>query len=192
LPPPAHQKHSRRYFFDSRSPWPIRGANHMEEKSPLEDATTSSTDAADQGQEGSLTSRRRDNDVTYYKQQADEQRDVIDQLSSLLETYGYHLPQDAASLKEALQDHLARRRADEEAGIDDGFGSGIPPPSEGRRGILLQGSTFMRDKKVTNQEKFEQLAEELPQLVGDGCEVRVKGLGYSVQRPKGTTDEPTV
>ena len=42
------------------------------------------------------------------------------------------------------------------------------------------------------QEKFEQMSRELPQLVGVGCEVRVNGLGYSVQRAKGTTDEPTV
>lgn len=42
------------------------------------------------------------------------------------------------------------------------------------------------------QEKFEQIAKELPQLVGVGCEVRVKGLGYSVQRAKGSADEPTV
>lgn len=42
------------------------------------------------------------------------------------------------------------------------------------------------------QDKFEQLARELPQLVNVGCEVRVKGLGYTVQRAKGTADEPTV
>lgn len=42
------------------------------------------------------------------------------------------------------------------------------------------------------QEKFEQISRELPQLVGAGCEVRVNGLGYSVQRAKGSTDEPTV
>lgn len=44
----------------------------------------------------------------------------------------------------------------------------------------------------TPQDKFEQLARELPQLVNVGCEVRVKGLGYTVQRAKGTADEPTV
>lgn len=47
-------------------------------------------------------------------------------------------------------------------------------------------------KKHKTQEKFEQIKKELPQLVGTGCEVRVKGLGYSVQRAKGTADEPTV
>lgn len=29
-------------------------------------------------------------------------------------------------------------------------------------------------------------------MSGMGCEVRVKNLGFSVQRPKGSTDEPTV
>lgn len=33
-----------------------------------------------------------DGDWNYYKQQAKDQRDIIGQLSSLLETYGYHLP----------------------------------------------------------------------------------------------------
>lgn len=45
---------------------------------------------------------------------------------------------------------------------------------------------------ATPQEKFAQISRELPQAVGAGCEVRVKGLGYSVQRAKGTADEPTV
>ena len=42
------------------------------------------------------------------------------------------------------------------------------------------------------QEKFAQISRELPQAVGAGCEVRMNGLGYSVQRPKGDTGEPTV
>lgn len=42
------------------------------------------------------------------------------------------------------------------------------------------------------QEKFEQLVKELPMISGMGCEIRVKNLGYSVQRAKGTADEPTV
>lgn len=42
------------------------------------------------------------------------------------------------------------------------------------------------------QDKFDQIAKELPQLIDAGCEVRVKGFGYSVQRAKGSTDEPTV
>lgn len=42
------------------------------------------------------------------------------------------------------------------------------------------------------QDKFEQLRKELPQVDGFGCEIRVKGLGFQVQRAKGTADEPTV
>lgn len=34
--------------------------------------------------------------------------------------------------------------------------------------------------------------KELPQFVDAGCEIRVKGLGFSVQRPKGSADDPTV
>lgn len=33
-----------------------------------------------------------DGDWNYYKQQAHEQKGIIGQLASLLETYGYHLP----------------------------------------------------------------------------------------------------
>lgn len=33
-----------------------------------------------------------DGDWGYYKQRAYEQKDIIGQLKSLLETYGYHLP----------------------------------------------------------------------------------------------------
>lgn len=32
----------------------------------------------------------------------------------------------------------------------------------------------------------------MPQITGPGCEVRAKGVGFSVQRAKGSTDEPTV
>ena len=42
------------------------------------------------------------------------------------------------------------------------------------------------------QEKFEQITKELLQLNNAGCELRVNGLGFSVQRAKGSTDEPTV
>lgn len=42
------------------------------------------------------------------------------------------------------------------------------------------------------QEKFDQIVKELPQLIDAGCEVRVKGVGYTVQRAKGSADEPTV
>lgn len=42
------------------------------------------------------------------------------------------------------------------------------------------------------QEKFNQIIKELPQLNGVGCEIRVKNLGFSVQRPKGNADDPTV
>ena len=34
--------------------------------------------------------------------------------------------------------------------------------------------------------------KEPPQLNNAGCELRVEGLGFSVQRAKGSTDEPTV
>ncbi|CAM9674100.1 unnamed protein product, partial [Scytosiphon promiscuus] len=108
---------------------------------------------------------------------------------------------DPASLQAALSHHLAQQGTDDDAAIDGGTegaamgqDSALPPQ---RRGILSQGSVFMTDTSITNQagahgEKFEQLTRELPQLVGDGCEVRVEGLSYSVQRAKGTTDEPTV
>lgn len=60
--------------------------------------------------------------------------------------------------------------------------------------VSLKISTFHENSMLFphEQEKFEQVKRELPQLVGTGCEVRVKGLGYSVQRAKGAADEPTV
>lgn len=42
------------------------------------------------------------------------------------------------------------------------------------------------------QEKFEQICKELPQVVTEGCEIRAKNVAFSVQRPKGSADEPTV
>lgn len=45
---------------------------------------------------------------------------------------------------------------------------------------------------LKSQEKYELMAKELPQLVGVGCEVRVKDFGFTVQRAKGTSSEPTV
>ena len=42
------------------------------------------------------------------------------------------------------------------------------------------------------QEKFAQITKELPQIHSTGCELRVNGLGFSVQRAKGSADEPTV
>lgn len=42
------------------------------------------------------------------------------------------------------------------------------------------------------QDKFDQLAKELPQLIDAGVEVRVKDFGHRVERAKGSTDEPTV
>lgn len=51
---------------------------------------------------------------------------------------------------------------------------------------------FVFTRNHVYQEKFEQITRELPQLAGVGCEVRVNGLGYSVQRAKGSTDDPTV
>ena len=54
---------------------------------------------------------------------------------------------------------------------------------------LLMTALF---QPIVSQDKFEQIMRELPQLAGVGCEVRVKGLGYSVQRAKGSIDEPTV
>ncbi|CAM9128278.1 unnamed protein product [Scytosiphon promiscuus] len=85
-------------------------------------------------------------------------------------------------MKEALSNHLARK----ETNLD------VPSPTPERRGILSQGTKFIMDTISVRCEKFEQLARELPQLVGVGCEVRVKGLAFSVQRAKGSADEPTV
>lgn len=44
----------------------------------------------------------------------------------------------------------------------------------------------------TEQEKMEQLRKELPEIMNFGCDIKAKGVGYEVQRPKGSTDEPTV
>ncbi|CBJ30624.1 conserved unknown protein [Ectocarpus siliculosus] len=68
----------------------------------------------------------------------------------------------------------------------------MPSTSFQAAGILAQGSNFISGTSASSKEKFEQIAEELPYSVGVGCEVRVKGLSFSVQREKGTTDEPTV
>lgn len=51
---------------------------------------------------------------------------------------------------------------------------------------------FLRTMTYFVQDKFDQIAKELPQLIDAGCEVRVKDVGYTVQRTKGSTDEPTV
>eukprot|EP00752_Nemacystus_decipiens_P004290 g3919.t1 len=130
-----------------------------------------------------------DGDWNYYKQQANEQRDIIGQLASLLETYGYHLPADPASLKAALSDHLSHK---EELKPTPCGTLDVPTPAPQKRGILSQGSAFITDTSASYHDKFEQIAAELPQLVNAGCEVRVKGLGYTVQRAKGAADEPTV
>ncbi|CBN79954.1 pleiotropic drug resistance transporter [Ectocarpus siliculosus] len=153
----------------------------MEEK--MDDGAISSDFAVGQDQDNSglLDASDHDGNWRYYKQQAYEQKSIVGQLASLLETYGYHLPTDTGSLKAALSDHLAQRAEHEDA-----------PPSPRQRRILSQGSAFITDTSATNQEKFEQIARELPQLAGVGCEVRVKGLGYSVQRAKGSTEDPTV
>ncbi|CAM9790102.1 unnamed protein product, partial [Ectocarpus sp. 12 AP-2014] len=128
-----------------------------------------------------------DGNWKYYKQQSYTQKNIIGQLASLLETYGYHLPTDPASLQVTLSDHLAQKAERER---DTPKNSADPAPRQAR--IMSQGSDCITDTAATNQEKFEQIMRELPQLAGVGCEVRVKGFGYSVQRAKGSTDEPTV
>eukprot|EP00904_Undaria_pinnatifida_P014208 jgi/Undpi1/9918/HiC_scaffold_28.g12372.m1 len=136
-----------------------------------------------------------DGDWNYYKRQAHVQKDVIGQLTSLLEAYGYHLPADPESLKAALSEHLAGQahkpllQGDEVKEGEEGDAGSAPP---GKRGILSQRSKFITDTAATAAEKFEQLTKELPQLNGVGCEIRVNGLGFSVQRAKGSADEPTV
>eukprot|EP00903_Cladosiphon_okamuranus_P018818 g17309.t1 len=154
----------------------------MDEKSSAEGATSVYSE--------NLHASSHDGDWKYYKQQANAQKDIIGQLASLLETYGYHLPtKDPASLKAALSDHLSHKAetTPAEGGMLD-----IPTPPPQKLGILSQGSTFITDTSASYHDKFEQLARELPQLVNAGCEMRVKGLGYTVQRAKGAADEPTV
>ena len=46
--------------------------------------------------------------------------------------------------------------------------------------------------KQNAQQKFEEMAKELPMMSSVDCEMRVKGLSYSVQRAKGSADDPTV
>ncbi|CAM9251648.1 unnamed protein product, partial [Laminaria digitata] len=138
-----------------------------------------------------------DGDWNYYKRQAYVQKDVIGQLKSLLETYGYHLPADPALLKTALSHHLADKadepllQGDESKG-EEGDASATPSTPPAARGILAQRSLFITDTGATTGEKFEQIVKELPQVHSAGCEIRVNGLGFCVQRAKGSTDEPTV
>lgn len=39
---------------------------------------------------------------------------------------------------------------------------------------------------------MEQLRKELPEIMNFGCDIKAKGVGYEVQRPKRSSDEPTV
>ncbi|CAM9164398.1 unnamed protein product [Ectocarpus sp. 13 AM-2016] len=149
-----------------------------------------------------LDASAHDGDWNFYKQRTLEQKDVIieqndviSRLTGVLKTHGYQLPTDGSSLEVALADDTDPE-APGTAGVqglkEEVKEDRTPSPSVQAAGILSQGSQFISATSTSSKEKYEQIAKELPQSVGVGCEVRLKGLTYSVQREKGTADEPTV
>lgn len=67
-----------------------------------------------------------------------------------------------------------------------------PSSSGGSPRLSPHISTIFPSLNDNTQDKFEQIAKELPRVNGNGCELRVKDLCFTVQRPKSSTDEPTV
>ncbi|CAM9737972.1 unnamed protein product [Ascophyllum nodosum] len=166
------------------------GPRHHDDAAPADREMDSST-------VGGLDASDHDGNWQYYKERAHLQTNVIGQLTSMLETYGYHLPKDPAELKRALSEDVSglslHVEADAEADAESKTGQeDSTEPLPQKLGILQQGSLFIADRTRTTEQKFEEMAKELPMMSSVDCEMRVKGLSYSVQRAKGSADDPTV